>query len=128
MKIAAKVFLILGMILWASIALIFGLLMATASAMITQVLAGMGLLGFPGLDPSTIVIAILVAIILVAVVQIILSIVSLMKLKSAQNKRQLIVWGILIIVFGNPLAGIFMLCLRDSDFEAPVEENVEPAN
>ena len=47
---------------------------------------------------------------------IIVSAIGLKKLKTATCKRDLRAIGILSIIFGNPVSGIFMLCIPESNF------------
>ncbi len=49
------------------------------------------------------------------IVPIVIGIFSLKKLEEAKSKDELMVWGILNLLFCSLLGGIFMLCLKDSD-------------
>ena len=55
---------------------------------------------------------------------IIVSVIGLKKLKAATCKRDLRVIGIITIIFGNPVSGIFMLCIPESAFD-PTPETQE---
>ncbi|MBQ8216242.1 MAG: hypothetical protein IJZ33_08270 [Clostridia bacterium] len=50
----------------------------------------------------------------------IIGFITLSKMKKATCKKDLTLWAILNIIFCNPIGGILMLCLKDSDF-APAE-------
>ena len=54
---------------------------------------------------------------------------ALNKLKTAKSKDELIVWGVLTLLFCSLIGGILMLCLTEKDFvdAAAVEEPKEEA-
>ena len=65
------------------------------------------------------------AIVLVGIPMIIVAAIALKKMKNATCKKDMTVIAILSIIFGNPIGGILMLLLKDSDFaavEAPAAE------
>ena len=51
------------------------------------------------------------------IVPIVIGIFALKKLEEAKTKDELMLWGILNLLFCSLLGGIFMLCLKDSDLQ-----------
>ena len=120
MKTAAKVFLILGLvgiglIIWYS--LIIALVIGAGPEEIEQVFIE------SGVDPAiTPVVAVVFMVMMVMLVTpaLIFHIMSLCKIKKARCKADVPMWlGVCTLIFGNPIAGILMLCLTDQDFPAP---------
>ncbi len=42
---------------------------------------------------------------------------ALKKLETATCKADITKWGVLTLIFCSTIGGIFMLCLKDSDFQ-----------
>lgn len=51
------------------------------------------------------------------IVPLILGIIAIKKLDSAQTADELVGWGIVTLLFVSNIAGILMLCIKDSDLQ-----------
>ncbi len=124
MKTATKVFLILG-IIGTGLSVLLMILLAAFFSVI-----GTSLPEYPAEDAvsmedweyvSLSMWVVAVTVIILAVPAIIFHVLGLKKLNAARCKADVPVWlGVcMLILGGNIIAGILMLCLSDSDFPAP---------
>ena len=121
MKLAARIFAIIGIVTAALMALIvlvgwdmYVTILAEAAAAEQGVTLTADILA----QIKEMMASYQIALILIAAAGIVIGILALVKLSKATAKRQIIVWAVLSIIFVNPLAGIFMLCTKDEDYGA----------
>ncbi|MGN1104009.1 MAG: hypothetical protein ACI4QI_03955 [Candidatus Coproplasma sp.] len=109
MKTTARVFTIIGIVANAigiGVMAIYTIILLAAGAAAND-------------QAAYISVAVLIPMFIVFIVLMILGIVfgtkTLKKLNTATCKSELIVWGILDLIFCNVVGGILVLCLKDSD-------------
>ncbi len=105
MKKASKVLLIISIIAFA-LCVAIGLFSALATF-------GESAVGYDGTAAS------IMSLVYTAfcAVPLVISIVALKKLSKAENKKELTAISILTLIFGNPIAGILMLVMKDEDLK-----------
>ena len=108
MKIATKVFLIIG--------IVSGAIICGMSAIYIFTLSSFGLFAFALTEGLSVPItAVMFSILIIGVVIIVVGTISLRRLDSATSKKELVGTGVCCLIFCNIVAGILMLCIRDKD-------------
>lgn len=114
MKIASKVFLILGMIIFPVYALV--LFFAPDSMInIFELLYGENL-NRDAMKQVILIMAIMMSVI--SVIALVIGIFAIQKIHYAASKKELIVFGVLSILFVSVIGGILMLCIPNEELNA----------
>ncbi len=124
MKTASKVFLIMGMVILP----LYAIMLFTSKDVMLEFLIQAEMQDVEMMDKLLSIMAIVMAV--CSVIALVVGSLALQKLKTAKNKNELVLFGVLSIFFVSLLGGIFMLCVKNEDLNAgtiaPVSE--EPAS
>lgn len=60
----------------------------------------------------------------IAILPIVFGAITLSKMNKVTRKDEIVVWGVLTLLFCSLLGGIFVLCTTDADYVCNVRSNV----
>lgn len=119
MKTASKVFLIMGMVILP----LYAIMLFTSKDVMLEFLIQSEMQDVEMMDKLLSIMAIVMAV--CSVIALVVGSLALQKLKTAKNKNELVLFGVLSIFFVNLLGGIFMLCVKNEDLNA---ETIAPVS
>lgn len=129
MKTASKVFLILGMVVYP----IYALLLFFAKDVIIEILSQTNSYNEEALKGTLTIWAIIMLIYSIAAI--VVGVLSIRKLNSATSKNELVLYGVLSLLFVNVIAGVLILCIPEDQLNhepvvsvnsiLPTEENTD---
>lgn len=132
MKIASKVFLILGMIIFP----VYALVLFFAPNAVIDFLEPLynTSLNRDAMKQVMLILAIIMSV--YSVIALVIGILAIQKLHYAATKKELIVFGVLSILFVSAIGGILMLCIPNeelnagrtislNEISAPTQENLD---
>lgn len=129
MKTASKVFLILGMVVYP----IYALSLFFAKDAIIEILSQTISYDEEALKGTLTICAIIMLIYSIAAI--VVGVLSIRKLNSATSKNELVLYGVLSLLFVNVIAGVLILCIPEDQLNhepvvsvnsiLPTEENTD---